>query len=171
MYEAEGRYPLRSIPAALKHLSLHHDTLPISDRGAVLHAIRAVGGSDADVQDAPDGPLTLAAAQALSRRCHALQSVAGHAIKIIRDKVIAHHELVDSAALPKTTYAEIDELIEFATELVVMVGHGYTGNAYRTDDGEYYLTSDAERSTWSLKRLLAAAGVTLSDVSPGNEQG
>lgn len=163
MYETERRYPLRSIPAALRHLEAHHDVLQITDRRALVHAIRLFGETpeETELEDSSDGALTLAATRTLRRRYHALQSIAGAAVKGLRDKIIAHHEFVEEAALPKATYADIDELIEFAKEVVVMVGHGYTNVVYRTDDGMYSLAGDAERATLCLRRLLLAAGVPL----------
>jgi hypothetical protein len=61
-------------------------------------------------------------------------------------------KLVDTDGLPKATYAEIDELVEFAKEFIIIVGHGYTGMTYRSDERPYYLTEDAERN-WSSRRV------------------
>jgi len=131
--------------------------------------VHKLGQDESNINDAPDSVLTLAAARAFSTRFVALQTVAGAAIKTIRDKVIAHHELVDVATLPTATYAEIDELIEFAKNFVAMVGRAYTSVVYDGADGRYSLTSDAERSTVCLKRLLSAAGVSLTAVPPTDE--
>jgi HEPN domain-containing protein len=110
----------------------------------------------------PDGPTQSRETSQLER----LHSVAGEAVKTIRDKVIAHRERIDENALPRATYAQIEELVEFAKDVTTAVGHGYTGVGYRTDSDEYHLTSDAERALRSLKRLLAAAGVALKPNEP-----
>ena len=169
MYESEKGYALRSIPAAFKHLECHCEELQINDRHAMLRAVRKLGQDDSSIKDAPDSVLTLATVRAFSTRFVALQTVAGAAIKTTRDKVIAHHEFVDVATLPKATYAEIDELIEFARNFVALVGRAYTNVVYDGADGRYSLTSDAERSSVCLKRLLSAAGVSLTAEPPTDE--
>jgi hypothetical protein len=169
MYETEKGYALRSIPAALKHLRRHCKDLKINDRSAIFLAVRNLGYDDSSLYDAPDPTLTLTAADTFSTRFLGLQAVAGTTVKTIRDKTIAHHEFVDAGALPKTTYAEIDELVQFAKDFVAMVGHAYTSVVYSGDDGQYFLTSDAERSTLCLKRLLRAAGVSLTSTGSSSK--
>jgi hypothetical protein len=166
MYEPEKTYPLRSIPAALTFLKEHCGYLPIRDRSALIRALHKLGHQDEASSQLNYQDLTFAVATAFSRELERLHSVAGLAIKTIRDKVIAHRERIAEQALPRATYAQIDELVEFAKDVTTAVGHGYTGVGYRVDSGEYYLTSDAERALRSLKRLLAAAGVALKPNEP-----
>lgn len=163
MYEREGkRYRLRSIPAAIKYLDAHAPELPVIDRTAIVRCLTKLGYKTPGGDSGCDPAMTRALASTLGARHKVLQRAAGHAVKTTRDKVIAHHELVDAQALPKATYAQLDELLEFAKDVATVVGHAYTSIVYRPDSGEYSLTSDAERSTRSLRRLLIRAGV-LSD--------
>lgn len=166
MYETEKAYALRSIPAAFKYLEAHREDLQVHNRRAIIQATRKLGRDDRDLHNASDSALTLAVVHAFSSRFDALQAVAGAAIKTIRDKGIAHHERLNADVLPVATYAEIDELIDFAKDFVAMAGSGYTGISYQGADGRYSLTADAERSTVCLKRLLAAAGVSLAAEPP-----
>jgi len=163
MYETEkGRYPIRSIPAALSFLKDCCGDLPIRDRRALIRALSKLGRDEAESRQLAYADLTFAVATAFTHELQRLHEVAGVAVKTIRDKVIAHRERIDEGALPRATYAQIEELVEFAKDVTTAVGHGYTGVGYRVDGGEYYLTSDAERSLRSLKRLLTAAGVPFN---------
>jgi len=67
--------------------------------------------------------------------------------------------------------ANVDERARglFAKDFVALVGRAYTSVVYDGADGRYFLTSDAERSTVCLKRLLSAAGVSLAAVPPTDE--
>jgi hypothetical protein len=161
MFEREKTYPLRSIPAALNFLKERCGYIPIRDRPALLSALRKLGHHDEASSHSSYQDLTFAVADAFLHELERLQSVAGTAIKTIRDKVIAHRERIAEDALPRATYAQIDELIAYAKDVTTAVGHGYTGVGYRADGGQYYLTSDAERAVRSLKRLLTAAGVVF----------
>lgn len=164
MYEVEKKYPLRSIPAALKHLEAKRETLVVRDPQALRRAIKDLGRDERCIQDASHSALTLATVHAFRAQLKVLRRGAGQTIETVRNKMIAHHEFVDADALDKTTYREIDELIAFAKTFVAIVGAGYTQVAYRSGDGRFFLTADAERATRSLQRLLAAAGI-----SPTNE--
>jgi hypothetical protein len=166
MFESEKAYPLRSIPAALNFLREHCGYMPVLDRSALVRALHKLGHDDEASRRLHYQDLTFAVADAFSRELKRLQSVAGTAIKTIRDKVIAHRERIAEEALPRATYAQIDELVEFAKDVTTAVGHGYTGVGYRVDSGEYYLTADAERAVRSLKRLLVAAGVAIKPNDP-----
>jgi hypothetical protein len=170
MYEVEKGYPLRSIPAALKHLESQRDALPVNDRQAILLAVRKLQPDHPPMDGISDSVLTQAAVQTFQGRLTELQDVAGSAITTVRNKVIAHHEFVDADTVPQTTYGQIDELIAFAKDFVAMVGRAYTNVVYEGGDGRYSLTSDAERATLCLKRLLSAVGVSRGGEPPGTEE-
>ncbi len=166
MFEPQKTYPLRSIPAALNFLKENCGNIPVLDRSALTRALQKLGHDDEASKRLSDQDLTLAVATAFSRELDRLQSVAGTAIKTIRDKVIAHRERIAEDSLRRATYAQIDELIEYAKDVTTAIGQGYTGVGYRVDSGEYYLTADAERAVRSLKRLLTAAGVAVKPSDP-----
>jgi len=169
MYETEKAYALRSLPAAFKHLRTYGHQLKVNDREVIRLAFLKLGESISVIAAADDLVVTATLADAFEKRFVVLQSKAGNAVKTLRDKIIAHHELIDVTTLPTATYAEIDELIEFAKEFIGVIGAAYTNVAYRAGDGRFFLSLDAERSTLCLKRLLSAAGVSVSGEGPADE--
>jgi hypothetical protein len=164
MYEHEGRtYPLRSIPAALAFLKEHCNDIPVRDRSALISTLSKLGQDDETLKPLADGDLTLALVKVFLSELERLKLVAGESIKTIRDKVIAHRERIAENSLSRPTYAQIDELIAFAKDLTTTVGYGYTGVGYGVAGNAYYLTTDAQRSTHSLMRLLERAGVPITE--------
>lgn len=72
-------------------------------------------------------------------------------LKNIRDKSIAHNEQCTQIQGP--TWQGLERLIQHAKELVGVLGWAYLDTAYM-HDGNYILTSDAERPSRALGRLL-----------------
>jgi hypothetical protein len=163
IFECEGnRYALRSIPAAIKVLREGADELsieqpralcsfhPIPDLQAVPTPSREVTRTVATHFDQAVPKAGLAATQGLSKTLDTL--------KRVRDKLIAHPEAVRIEDLPKATFNEIVQLIEFAKKFVSTVGFAYLSSGYSDDSAEYSLSGDAERASRCLKRLLERVG-------------
>jgi hypothetical protein len=72
-------------------------------------------------------------------------------LKDIRDKSIAHNEYYVRIQWP--TWLEIERLIQHAKELAGILGWAYLNTVYM-HNGNYILTSDAERPSNALNRLL-----------------
>jgi hypothetical protein len=81
------------------------------------------------------------------------------ALKTIRDKIVAHPEAIRRDQLPRATLAEIDQLVALAKCFVSAVGLGYLSIASEDNEGHYFMSSDAKRSTVCLRRLLEKASV------------
>jgi hypothetical protein len=81
------------------------------------------------------------------------------ALKFRRDKVIAHNEMLSSYATPNLQSQQVGELLELAKQIVDLVSIGYLNRFLTADDTSFFPTSDAQRSTACLKRLLANAGL------------
>lgn len=167
IYEKDDpRYQIRSIPAAIKFLRHHAGELPIEQRPGLIRSLRRLDCEAPDLDTVSERDLTLLTANFFSERLPQ-SNIAGSgepseallALKAARDKLIAHHEVVDPAQLPKATYGEIGELINYAKSFVSAVGFGYLSVVYESDDGDYFLSADAERATRCLRRVLEAAGV------------
>jgi hypothetical protein len=163
IFECEGgRYPLRNIPAAIKILRECAEDLNVEEP----HALRSFcPAAEFDAPATPNPEVTrkladhfdtnvpkagLVGAQGLSKTLDTL--------KTVRDKLIAHPEAVPIEDLPKATFAEIVQLIEFAKGFVSTVGFGYLSTGYSDDSGEYFLTGDAHRASRCLERLLQRVG-------------
>ena len=88
-----------------------------------------------------------------------------NALKTARNKVIAHSEAILTSDLPRTTWDEIEQLIDYAKEFLGIVGIGYLSIAYEDDNGNHFLSSDAKRTTRAMERLLQKAGILSEDGS------
>mgnify|MGYP001277041165 CR=1 FL=1 len=73
------------------------------------------------------------------------------ALRTIRDKAIAHNEQVETVEGP--TWQAIADLIAIAKKLVAALGWAYANTAYEID-GDFLLTSDAQRPGRALERLV-----------------
>jgi len=77
------------------------------------------------------------------------------AIKSLRDKKIAHSEHIDFEALPKTQRSSAEELLQYPKDVLSIIGNGYLNKMYMYENGEYVLSSDAQRIGRGTKRLLS----------------
>jgi len=72
-------------------------------------------------------------------------------LKVIRDKSIAHNEQCTEIQGP--AWLELERLIQHAKEFAGILRWAYFSTVYM-HDGNYILTSDAERPSRALNRLL-----------------
>jgi hypothetical protein len=139
--------------------------LSLQNRAAVVKSLGRQGVPEADITALPNHDLTGFVADFFERRLSEADQEGGdnaralQALKTLRDKNIAHPEAIRPEDLPKTTFAQIDELVALARTFVGLVGIGYLNVAYQDDKGHYLMSRDAERSTLCLDRLLQTAGV------------
>ena len=158
------RYPIRSIPAGVKLLRAHSDQLVIEQREGLIRSLVRLGAPHLQLKSLSDPDLTRFTAEFFDRRlsdCYPEgidNARAVLALKTVRDKKIAHPEAISSEHLPKSTFADIDQLASFAKAFIGAVGFGYLNIAYE-DDGGHFLSFDAKKSTVSLRRLLQKANV------------
>lgn len=159
------RYPIRSIPAAIAVLREHSDQLVVEQRPSLIRILSRAGTSPQKLERLSDPDLTHFVADFFDQRMsdsHAEgvdNARALRALKTVRDKKIAHPEAVGLDDLPKTTLADIDQLVALAKIFLGAVGSGYLSAAYQDDTGHHFMSSDAKRSTICLRRLLRKAGV------------
>ena len=163
--QPNSRYPIRSIPAAISVLQECSDGLVIEQRPGLLHRLSRAGASIQSLVSLSDPDLTRFVADFFARQlsesdpegvqnAHALL-----ALKTVRDKNVAHPEAIPVEDLPKTTFADIDQLVALAKSFVSAVAFGYFSTVYDADDGYSFISSDAKRSTICLERLLQKAAV------------
>ena len=82
-----------------------------------------------------------------------------NALRTMRNKQIAHHEGVSAEEIPKTQWGKIPPLLDVPKRVIGSIGHAYLQTAYVYNDGAYSLTSDAERASLALRRLLNKAKI------------
>jgi len=167
--EPNKRYSIRSIPSAIRILRANGDHLAIEQRPGLISALNRLGASLDEMEKLSDRELTNYLASFFEGRYSATHpdgkanARALRALKTMRDKVVAHPEAVCLEDMPKTVYAEIDELVGLAHAFVSAVGCGYLSTVYAADDGSWLMSGAAKRSTTCLKRLLQAS---TADVLP-----
>lgn len=166
LYERpKHKYPIRSIPVALKLLQEYADELPIKRRPFIVGMLAELGYDMGQLQLMSDPEITLKIAKYFLNHIQPKMSEmqdALNALKKVRDKAIAHREAIELSELKLPYYAEIDQLVDMAKKFVVVIGNGYLGMNYELN-GKYLYTSDAKRASRSLRRLLIKAGI-LEDV-------
>jgi len=172
MFERPGvRYQVRSIPTAIEVLHKQTDQLVIEERPALIRRLSRLGASAPEMESRSDADLTRLIATFFEHRLSASHPEGKRNARILRDlktarnKWVAHPEAVHLEDLPKPTYAEIDTLVDFAKTFVAAIGIGYLGSPYDDDEGNFVISSDANRSTVCLRRLLQEAAVLPGAVS------
>jgi hypothetical protein len=160
-----SRYPIWSIPAAIAVLREHGDRLVIEQRPGLTRALCRAGASPRALESLSDPDLTRFVVDFFDRRMsHSDPEGVNNArallaLKTVRDKIVAHPEAIRPDQLPRATFADIDQLVALAKCFVGAVGFGYLSIAYEDDEGHYFVSSDAKRSTVCLGRLLEKAAV------------
>jgi len=161
LYEQPKRYPIRSIPAALEMLEKNAATINILDRPALEKELSELGLDQEMLKSLTAKELTQTVVKHFkpvnptsSKNPDFLLDCALEATKTLRNKYIAHHEVIVWDELPKPTYHQLKQLIDAAKDFVSVVGLPYLSTVYKCDDGEYLLSIDATRSQRCLKRIL-----------------
>jgi len=164
------KYPTRSIPVILKLLREQTDALPIKNHQIIRKKLAAFGHAVRTLTKLSSAETTRLLVQEYSVRFpqsddpHANQlSKAWCAVKLVRDKAVAHAEVVTLSDDERATFSQIDSLLCYAKSLAGAVGVGYLNITLEFDNGEYSLTSDAKKATRSLERLLKHAGILTSN--------
>lgn len=78
-------------------------------------------------------------------------------LKKVRNKRVAHSELIPDDEISGPTWAEVDELIRHAQDILSAMGRPLMNMSYKFADGTYLLTGDAGSASRALGRLFAKA--------------
>ena len=73
-------------------------------------------------------------------------------LKTLRDKAMAHNEMVSPITGP--TWGGLERILEISKDLAGVLGWAYLSTVY-VHNGEYFLSSDAERPARALRRMLS----------------
>lgn len=165
MFDRPKGFEIRSIPAAFDLFVSHAKEFPIRERKGLLERIGHIP-FDSDPRTLSDEELTRGlvsfydkhmprpnprAADELSRSLHA--------VKMRRDKAVAHNEVTDQTLYPEVTWKQGNDLIAFAEDFLGCLGFGYLSMILSDQEGSFWLSSDAERASRALEKLLRHAGL------------
>lgn len=175
LYEEEKkdkRYKIRSIPYALKLLEESANELIIEQKPSFIKKLVKCGFNEDYLNRLDDAQITNETVKYFHDNLPPFvlkdfknMSKSLNALKTARNKVIAHSEAILTSDLPRTTWDEIEQLIDYAKEFLGIVGIGYLSIAYEDDNGNHFLSSDAKRTTRAMERLLQKAGILSEDGS------
>jgi len=162
IYDKPKGYPLRSLPSAIELLKKNSATLKLIHRSDVIKQLIEFRRGKAEIQDLTDKELTdLLAGEYQSRLPSSIdEDLSGlYALKFRRDKKLAHPEAISAETHPPFTYGQIEGLLALAKDFVAVIGFSYLEIVYKFDDGEYFLSRDAEGIARPLRRLLQRANI------------
>jgi AbiU2 len=156
IYEKVGRYPTRSIPAALSLLEQHCENFKIQDRDGLEQKLAELGFDRESLRELCEPQLTQMVIKYLKKGCPSQDDL--NALKTHRDKRIAHNEAINDDKLPEILWGEPEKLLEYAKHVMGILGNHYLGSRYEID-GKYELSYDARQTGITLSRLLNEAGI------------
>lgn len=150
------KYPTRCLRALLDDLDAKAEALPpIVEKWNLAKELTRLAMDPADVarvQSESDVDVTRLIVGFLRERMEQPNIVdAVKRVRTLRDKRIAHNE--DAHGINGPTWKAVLELLTFAKEVVGLVGWAYMSTVYM-HDGRYFLSSDAERPSRAMRRLL-----------------
>jgi len=159
------KYPTRSIPKTLDLLEKSPNELRISQKHQLLLSLSRAGVDFETLKQSSDSEITIILLNHYKSKLPSRETIDGfacetlHALKSKRDKVIAHNEGIDPANLPEVKWKATQELLSLAKSFTDVVCTGYLSYILAAENGEYFLTSDAQRPSRCLNRLLVTAGL------------
>jgi hypothetical protein len=151
-----NKYPLRSLPAAIKILTDNCNELKIEYREQLEEKLNNWGFDRKCLISLSDSELTNLVAEALSTKLPSEDEIKD--IKNVRDKRVAHHELIDETKISPIMWPRLDDLLARAKKIVGVIGNHYLGEFYEINE-EYVLSYNASETSCSLVRLLKKAGI------------
>jgi hypothetical protein len=160
MFDPPSRkYPTRSIPATLGLLEAHAELWEVP-QWRKLHQTLIGGGVDsAYVEQLSNVELTHAIV-AHYRATLANLSLPLEALRQSRNKIIAHNEAVERSTLQRPTWGGALSLVNYAKDFVSTIGFGYLNTVFGLGSQDYFLTTQARRTSLALRRLLEAANIS-----------
>jgi hypothetical protein len=156
IYENNDKYPLRSFPCAIKLIQENCNQLKIEYREQLEDKLTTWGLEKKCLITMTDSELTTVVCNVLKDKIPSPSAM--KAIKNIRDKRLAHSELIDETEILPIIWQQIDDLIALAKTLLGVIGNSYLGSLYEINE-EYSLSYDASIASHSLIRLLKQASI------------
>ncbi|HEY4611392.1 MAG TPA: hypothetical protein VII11_00235 [Bacteroidota bacterium] len=160
-----GRYEIVSVPSVLQYIKEYSSTLEIIEKPLVCIQLKSLGVPDAILSNPSTELLNKIIVDYFDSTLPLIEnSIDLQALRILRNKRIAHKEAIDISSRPITTFKNAFELIKFAQNFAIIVGAAYTSTIYGQIGDFFYLGEDAERASNSLEKIFAQ----LTKVDPTN---
>jgi len=154
--EPSKRYPTRCLKGVLAHLIAYSEELPeIREPYHLKLSLETKVVPDNLIKAIQSSPTTFPAlfSDFIKMELKKPENVdAIEKLKDLRDKVMAHNERVTQINGPAWT--ALNNLCDLSKYIVGSLSWAYFSTAY-TINGEYSLTNDARRASYSLSRLLS----------------
>ena len=167
-----ARYITRSIPSAIALLQAHAADLTPVEPTVALRDLDRIGISTNGLRKLNGANYTLSLASRLGSACPDVSqaftddlSRALDALRVSRDKTIAHNEAIDRAVLPSTSWADVENLILFAKHTHAALAMAYFGSIWTDDIGTFLPDSEARIASMQLNRVVATIGPDASQVA------
>jgi len=150
---ASAKHKTVSIEALIRQLKRGARGLRIRNRRLVAHILTCMGHGDelAGVKD--DVEFTNRVASIIENELKGRQPII-RKVKELRNKRIAHNELVDPEALKAPTWEEAESLLEFARNFETIVGQGYLLTCLVDAHYRWISTSSSRPFIQSLENLI-----------------
>lgn len=151
----DKRYEVISVPTTLQLISENVDNLEIIERPLVCQHLAKLGihfNSSWSITSAELNGIIVDHFRSTMPSLDNSNSLL--ALKVIRDKRIAHRELKDISGFPTTSFSDAYNLITYAQNFVIVVGTAYTSTVHGFVNEDFFLGEDAERSSLSLKNIV-----------------
>ncbi|MCX6122184.1 MAG: hypothetical protein NTX44_11280 [Ignavibacteriales bacterium] len=151
----DKRYEVISVPTTLQIISENVDNLEIIERPLVCQHLANLGillNNSWSITSAELNRIIVDHFQSTMPSLDNSNSLL--ALKVIRDKRIAHRELMDISGSPTTSFRDAYNLITYAQNFVIVVGTAYTSTVHGFINEDFFLGEDAERSSLSLKNII-----------------
>ena len=156
VFERNQKYRIRSVPNALNFMESNKEKLEIPEKPYLIKKLARSGV--VEELASPDKEIELTELvinymwnSVLSDpKIQAVQEK----LKGVRDRRLAHDEVVEPREVAHPTYAELEALLTPAKIFIELVGMPFTSVAYASVDFDHFLSSDAKRSTICLRRML-----------------
>jgi hypothetical protein len=81
------------------------------------------------------------------------------ALRQSRNKVVAHNEAIDRAALQTPTWGEALSLVDYARSFVGTIAAGYLSMIFGEGSDDFVVGYDPFRTSFDLHQLLTSAGI------------
>ena len=158
-------YPTRSIPAALELIRANADSWTDLNIGPGIADLKRMGIDTEALSGLTGAEFVRAFTNCLKKACPAPGKTNNDlskplsALKVRRNKMVAHNQTVDIATLETATWQDAERLLRFAIDALGAIAIVFLQTAVTDDSGHSMFDSATQRAGLQLNRLLQRAGV------------
>ncbi|NTW50094.1 MAG: hypothetical protein HGB19_10250 [Chlorobiales bacterium] len=150
-----SRYEIISLPTTLQVIVENIANLDIVERPLVGQQLHGLGIDVPQPWTLPPVELSQVIVKYFANTLESLEnSTTLEALRVLRNKRIAHRELIDISGSPTTTFCDAFELIKFAQNFVIVAGTAYTSVLHGFVNEDFFLGEDAERGSRAMDHLV-----------------